>query len=136
MNKKNYVIIASVFVVILLVGITAYAINSNNNNTAISPSPSSSNSSSVSTAPQGDAVTLQGTMTCLVPKDTSGAQNMSCAIGLKTDDGKYYALNASDPTTTGSIPTGQRVSVTGTVSEQTSIYDIAGTVKVATIDRI
>jgi hypothetical protein len=75
-------------------------------------------------------MTIAGKMTCLTPKATNGAATMSCAIGLAGDDGKNYALNADDPTVTGSVPTGKRVTVTGTLSEQASQYDAVGVIKV------
>jgi hypothetical protein len=39
--------------------------------------------------------TLSGFETCLPHKDTSGPQTLECALGIKTDDGTYYALDFS-----------------------------------------
>ena len=87
-------------------------------------------------APSNKAsITITGTITCLAHKDTSGPVDMMCAIGLAGDNGKNYALSSDDPTITGSIPTGQKVTVTGTFKEQTSQYDSAGIIKVQSIKR-
>jgi hypothetical protein len=135
MNKRSYTVIAVVIVLVLIAGVTIYAIN-NSRDSANSSSSTSSQSPTVSTLPKGETVTIEGIMTCLVPKDTSGVQDLSCAIGLKTDDGKYYALSASDPTTTGTIPTGQRVTVKGRLSDQNSKYTSQGIIQVESIERI
>ena len=75
-------------------------------------------------------------MGCLTRRDTSGPQDMSCAIGLQAENGESYAISAADPTVTGSIPTGTRVEVTGTVTQQTSAYDIVGLITVTSIKRL
>lgn len=40
-------------------------------------------------------VTLEGEYTCLPHIDSSGPQTLECALGLKTDDGSYYALDTN-----------------------------------------
>lgn len=40
-------------------------------------------------------VTMEGDVACLPHKDTSGSQTLECAIGLKSKDGKYYALDTN-----------------------------------------
>jgi hypothetical protein len=123
MSKKMYLIIVAVVMAVIAVGVAVYAIQN-------------SNRSSVSDNPKSGSITLEGTMTCLVPKDTSGVQDLSCAIGLKADDGKYYALGADDPTITGTIPTGQRVKVKGSFASQNSKYTMEGIIQVESIERI
>lgn len=90
------------------------------------------------TAPQAkvETVTKVGTIGCLEHKDTSGPQITSCAIGIKQDDGISYALNSDDPSTTGSIPTGTRVQVTGTLTEQSTQYDSAGVIHVTSFKKL
>ncbi len=83
----------------------------------------------------GGAITVSGTMGCLTLKNSSGPTDSSCAIGIKADDGKSYALNAQDPTISGSVPTGKRVKVSGTLTEQASKYDIAGVIQVTSLER-
>lgn len=77
---------------------------------------------------------LSGTQTCLPHKDTSGPQTLECAIGFKTDEGKYYSL---DFTLMSQIPpeiqSGDRFSAWGLVtpieilsSNHLQKYDIVG----------
>lgn len=40
-------------------------------------------------------ITLSGEYTCLPHADTSGPQTLECALGIKTSDGNYYALDFS-----------------------------------------
>ncbi len=40
-----------------------------------------------------ERVTLEGTYTCLPRKDTEGPQTLECALGIKDDDGSFYALD-------------------------------------------
>ena len=47
---------------------------------------------------QEKTVTLNGKLVCLSPKDDSEASVLSCALGLQTDDGKYYGLSGSKNT--------------------------------------
>lgn len=77
-------------------------------------------------------VTLIGTPTCLPHKDTSGPITLECAIGLKGDDGRYYALtNAPDSLWQDDF--NSRVKVRGILSEpaSNSQYAISGTLSVS-----
>jgi hypothetical protein len=61
-------------------------------------------------------MTIRGDYSCLPKKDTSGPVTLECALGVKTDDGLYYAIDMSqlDPGTTASgVQTGDRVEVSG-----------------------
>ncbi len=61
-------------------------------------------------------VTLSGTYTCLPHLDTSGPQTMECAFGLKTDDGKYYAVNfGASGDSMEQFQSGERVTAEGFV---------------------
>lgn len=91
--------------------------------------------SSQTELPKKDTVTVEGTIGCLEPKDKAAVQDMSCAIGLKSDDGKSYALGANDPSSI-SIPTGQRVVVSGSLAAQESKYVSEGVIVVATVKQI
>jgi hypothetical protein len=120
MNKKIYYIVASILLVVLIAAAAAYVLYKPNNN-----------------EPKKDgSITVIGTVGCLTPKDNTGIQDLSCAIGLKADNGKSYALGADDPTITGSIPGGQKVEVTGVFTEQSSRYDSAGIIQVTTVKRL
>lgn len=61
-----------------------------------------------------ERMTLTGTYLCLPHRDTSGPQTLECALGLKTDDGTYYALDfnllSQMPP---EIATGERISASG-----------------------
>ena len=60
-------------------------------------------------------MSLSGTYLCLPHKDTTGPQTMECALGLKADDGKYYALdfNLMSQGLPPSVATGSRISGNG-----------------------
>lgn len=138
MNKK-LIVIGIAIVIVLGGGAVAYAAYDNVNksgNLAVSSSPNVSDGTPEATQPAGSgtAITVTGKMTCLTPKDTSGPVNASCAIGLTGDDGKNYGLGADDPLLL-SAPTGQQVKVVGSFTEQTSIYDSAGVIKVESLER-
>ena len=60
-------------------------------------------------------ISLSGEQLRLPHKNTDGMQTMECAFGLKTDDGKYYALNfGQGPDATASFSTGKRLTTSGT----------------------
>jgi hypothetical protein len=80
-------------------------------------------------------ITVTGSIECLKPKSTAGQQVTSCAIGIKGDNGQSYALSSSDPATTGSLPTGQRVEVRGSLQQQITPYAAEGVIKVSSIQR-
>ncbi len=121
-------------VVILAIGVAAWAVHNNQKHKNQATS-SSQNAQQSNTNSQGKPLTVTGKMTCLKPKDTSGPQNAICAIGIVGDDGKNYALSAQDPTLTGSVPTGQQVKVTGLFTEKTTQYDMVGTIYVTSLER-
>lgn len=82
----------------------------------------------------GTKVIVSGEVACLPHKDISGPQTLECAVGLHSDDDRFYALK--DTTTSLAHDIGQRIQVTGTLSTATdSIYDIAGTIAVTQITR-
>lgn len=83
-----------------------------------------------------EVVTKQGTITCLKHANATGPQTMECAIGLELADGTAYGLQSDDPTTVGSIPTGETVTVTGTiVTSENTMYATLGTIRVNSITR-
>lgn len=79
-------------------------------------------------------VSLRGTSVCLPHLDTSGPQTMECAIGLKTEDGTYYALaGQSSATMSGTYPE-KLITVEGTLRKETStVYQSKGTITVSKI---
>jgi len=137
MKSKSAVLLAGV-IVVLSVSVAAFVAYNNqsqkNKNQAASSSQNAQHQQS-NTSKQGRPLTVTGKMTCLKPKDTSGPHIEICAIGMIGDDGKNYALSADDPTLTGSVPTGQRVKVTGSFTEKTTQYDMVGTIYVTSLER-
>jgi hypothetical protein len=80
-----------------------------------------------------------GVMICLEPVQTDGPQTMECAFGLREDDGTTYGLRSEEPMLIGSVPTGQRIQVTGTLVSPSKVsdkYDTRGTVDVQTLQRL
>lgn len=86
---------------------------------------------------EGEVVTVQGTYGCLPPKDPSLVQDMSCALGLLTDDGNY-GLHAEDPSLLMSVATSDNVEVSGVVApfDSNSSRSAIGTLHVRTITKI
>jgi len=124
-----------IIIVLLVCGATVYALTRDES----SPNPATNTSSKPGQEqPQqtSQPITVVGNVSCLTRSDTNGPHDMSCAIGLQTESGESYAISALDPTTTGSIPTGTRVEVTGSVTQQTSPYNIVGLITVSSIQRL
>ncbi len=79
-------------------------------------------------------MTLSGTYVCLPHKDTSGPQTLECALGLKADNGKYYALDFNLMSQTRpNLKTGDRITATGIMtpvenlsSDHWKVYPITG----------
>jgi hypothetical protein len=86
-----------------------------------------------STTPKGAKVTVVGTISCLPHRNKGDMQTLECAIGLKTDDGKYYNLtNNQYPDANG------RVEVTGYLNsaDEGSTYESAGVIEKPVIKEI
>jgi hypothetical protein len=86
-------------------------------------------------ATQNERVVIEGEVVCLPHRDTSGPTTLECAYGLKTDDGKYYGLDASR--LSAALPpeyqVGDRISVEGTLVQQSDMpmnfwntYNVSG----------
>jgi len=79
-------------------------------------------------------VTLIGSISCVPHKQTDGPQTLECAVGLKTDDGKYYLLTSNPHTEMNG-----RVKVSGyitkTLTKYQAIYDAEGVINNPTISR-
>lgn len=90
-----------------------------------------------SIASTSERIVMVGIMTCLTPKDGSGAQAASCALGLYGTDGNYYGLHSNDPTLVGSLPSGQRIQVTGFIDRNgTTGYKILGIIDVTQLRKL
>ncbi|CAN5188485.1 hypothetical protein BH09PAT3_BH09PAT3_0200 [soil metagenome] len=135
MKKNLYLLIG----LVLIVGVAAAAFALTRNSESVKSEPSSATTGTQTGAQletTQKTVAVVGTIGCLEPSDATATQASSCAVGLQQDDGSSYALNADDPTTTGSIPTGQRVQVTGVVSQESTSYKIDGVIKVKSIESL
>jgi hypothetical protein len=85
------------------------------------------------------AVTLNGTVVCLLHKNTDGPQTLECAIGLKTDDGKYYSLRSDVPDSALASAAGsdRKVQITGTLKKEPSMmYQSEGIITVSKFEFI
>lgn len=139
MKKGMYFIATAIVLAVIALAAYIYISNKHKNSNLAGPVSSypSSQTNTNKTIPEGESIEAIGTATCLSPKDTSGPQVASCAIGIKQEDGQSYALNSQDPVMTGSIPTGQKVKVKGTLSKDVSSqYNIVGVINVTTIERL
>ncbi len=85
-----------------------------------------------------ERATLTGVQVCLPHRDTTGPQTLGCAIGMKTTDGKYYALDfnlmSQNPPT---IPNGKTFTASGILtpaealsSDQWQKYNMQGILSV------
>lgn len=89
-------------------------------------------SNALQTPPPVSSVILTGQISCLPHKNTASPQTMECALGLHSDENRYYALKNS-PNTINSV-IGRRVEVHGILTTTTgSIYDITGTIEVTSL---
>ncbi len=67
------------------------------------------------TIPKPETITLTGTYTCLPLADGSTAAT-DCAFGIKTDDGKYYAVNfGAGAGSMADFTAGARITAKGTI---------------------
>lgn len=85
-------------------------------------------------------VSLTGTVVCLPHKNTKPGQpqTMECAFGLQEQgSGKYYSLKNTPTSMVDMLMTGNEVTVTGTLSDDSkSNYDIAGALTVSSIAKV
>lgn len=81
-------------------------------------------------------VTITGTPTCLPHKNSSGAATLECALGLKGDDGRYYALTDA-PSSLWSEDFSSRVKIRGILAEpdSSSQYAISGSLAVSSVSK-
>ncbi len=81
-------------------------------------------------------VTITGTPTCLPHKNTTGPTTLECALGLKGDDGRYYALTSA-PGSLIQEDFDKRVKIEGILTEpdSNSQYAISGSLSVQSVSR-
>lgn len=84
--------------------------------------------------PDGD-ITIEGTTTCLPPKDPSKPTILLCALGLLGTDGNYYALSYENSEDGMSVE--GTVRVAGTFTREThDTWNSAGTIAVEEVREI
>lgn len=94
-KQQGFAIVAGfiLLIVVAAVGFGGWKVYDNNNkDNSVSIVPSQPDKYVKGVAPTGPEITVTGTNTCLMHKDATGPQTEECAIGIKTDDGKYYGL--------------------------------------------
>lgn len=148
MNKRHYLGIAVIAVILLAIA-SVYAISSRNATSASLPNSTSSGTAISSPVvnhpnpepqqpPSGEAVTIVGTIECIAPEaDASGRQTQNCAVGIKSDDGKSYGLYSEDATKMVGLPTGQRAQVSGTLAKPNAQQaNTEGIIHISTIEKL
>lgn len=106
-----------ILVVCILIAAGLYAILPKNR-----PAGTVSNTPPQTAVPPQDIVpqqaTLEGVYLCLPHKNAEGPQTMECALGMKTDDGSYYALdmNALAPGQADAFQVNSRIKVEGLIT--------------------
>jgi len=85
---------------------------------------------------QEQSVALTGKLVCLPRTDGSETTTLSCALGMQTDDGKYYGLNSSKSAELSeSAGTEKRIKLSGTLrSPSDTTYKMEAIVAVSSFD--
>jgi hypothetical protein len=97
-----------------------------------SPGPDPTNN----TSEPGISTTVRGQIACL-PHKGDGPHTMECAIGVRADNGKYYALTNFSYPEDGDVQ--ERLEITGrlvTPNQFQEKYDIVGTIEVERATRL
>lgn len=123
-----------IFIVSLLIifGGYYYMNNNVNNREPISDQPNFSPSVSVQT----EQVSVKGVLVCLPHKNSGGEQTLECAFGLKSNEGKHYAL--SDPGWKFLIntPMNTQVTVDGILTRKDDTkYDSVGVIEIINLTK-
>jgi hypothetical protein len=134
--------------VLFVLGIIFYAINlyqTKNSSVNLPQTTSSFSPSPEPTDVVSQETTLEGTYVCL-PHTDPNIQTEECALGIKLNDGTYYALSMGDllgGSTSIKFSTGTRIRVGGQVvpiemisSDQWSKYPVEGIMQVREIEQL
>ena len=102
----------------------------NSNQKIFQPTPST-----IPSITSGTNITVTGNVDCLPFKNTGGIQPMSCAMGLKGNDGTYWALNnIQSALVEGKVASGDIIKVSGTSVSYEGPLNIAGTINVTSVE--
>ncbi len=138
-SQKTWNLVLAALIVLIIGGMGAYALGRNNSmrsHMVVSSSGQPNMPQHTTLAKLGQPITVTGTVRCLTPTSKTSSQDNSCAIGIKGDDGKDYAITSTDSTQTGSLMTGSRVQVIGTLTQSASPYNIAGSIQVSSVQHL
>jgi|GEM_PF-1101553 len=85
---------------------------------------------------QEQSVTLTGKLVCLPRKDGSETSALSCALGMKSDSGKYYGLSGSQNTElSDAAGSDKQVKLTGKLrSSSDPTYQVEAIIAVSDFD--
>ena len=122
-RRSSLIILASV-VVVFVTAVVVVAIQSK--------------SSVKAPSTQNGEIVVKGTAVCLPHKNTDGPQTMECALGIKDEKGRHYALSDTDDAykNVGNLPMGESVEVKGVFEKgDSTTYDTIGTLKVTSVTR-
>jgi hypothetical protein len=140
MNKKLLISISIILIIAVSSGLIFALKSSTSGSDGRSQSATAAGVVASSNGPKAgtsvvveEPVTKIGTVSCLKSKNGNNAQVASCAVGVFDTDGKAYALYSDDPTTVGSLLTGQRIQVTGVIKQQNTEFDIYGVIVIKSI---
>lgn len=88
--------------------------------------------------PVEQVTTIKGQVVCLPHKNEDGPTTLECAIGLHSNDDKYYGLSGSTGSDlAGAAGSDKKVKVTGTLQEQASDkYKMSGIIAVKSFEFI
>jgi hypothetical protein len=87
---------------------------------------------------KGEPITVEAEGTCLLHRDSNVA-TAECAMGIKTNNGTYYAIkdSTSDYSLVSQIQTGERVRISGNlVIKEDEIYQSSGTLTVKAVEEL
>lgn len=139
MKRKKIILIIAAILALLAIGLIGYAIVSNQKNTKENANDTSKGDKSTSQTQKQSAgpVSLEGRLGCLEHKYTGDIQTLECTTGLKTDDGKQYALTEQPNDITQATGGDRRVRISGTLTpDPDSIYRIEGTIAITSYNFI
>ena len=140
LNRKNSILliaIVTLFAVLIYLFIIREPASNSESGTSSSP-VGSSTIKKTDQAPtvQKESITVTGVVGCLQHVNSDGPQTMECAIGVTTDAGSSYGLQSDDPVMTGSMLTGDRITVEGTLVAGAQQYKSEGVIQVKTLQRL
>ena len=135
LNRTNLVVVIGLLIIACALAIFVLY------KPAAAPTSSSSPPITNTTEPDlnGTSITVKGESLCLPHKVDGKIQTAECTIGMKADDGTYYALRDSnaDYSLTMKAGSGKRIEVTGTLKEsKNSNYKDSGVITMTAVTEL